>query len=811
MLQRVKFFIKLLSERKRIKMKKFFISLYIVMFIIFGENYVFSQEIINSGDLSVTVLKTDAGAKISSIKKGDMELLDTEAPNTFFTLFINDKFLTSVSGWDSVLIANDGTTCVIQLLKPTVSGISEDLKVMITLQASGHGMDMDLNVAGLGTSTLTEAHFPYLNIKAEGNDYFFIPRYSGKLYKNPKENSINNTLNYPRGWSATMQFCAYYNENYGIYFGTHDPKATRKDFIVSVNNSNGLKYENFVPIPNKTLPGNDWEYSGVFRFEVFEGDWYDAALIYKKWASNNADFWPQDTPQREARQNAIGSVAAWVVEWGNNLSPDKFFTFQTAMGGIPIGLQWYNWMANSSFDEDYPFLLPEYDGMTDFVHNVQKNGDIFVMPYTNGRLFDQTLPQYPTQGKPYATKDANGNEYTQTYNNRIFSVMCPTQTEYQDILIDQIPPLMNRIGCSGVYIDQVCASSPKDCMDTTHHHAIGGGTIWRDGYKQLLEREHETINSDSNFITSEGACDFLADEVDGFLTLGWMASNMVPAFQAVYGGKVQLFARDLGYDYNVASFYHKLGDLFVNGIQPGWFSLGVTSDQKGLSFAKAVSGVRHKLKDFLSFGTLLRPISIDLSSVPMEYSYWKDHNEGKYVRVDLSIVQYSLWKNKQENKAALVFTNVSMKKSAAFTLDFDGESRGLYGNLKVQKVTADTSIDLGVQENSFTMDISMPALDVVAYIIEPDTMVSGINNIVTTIKSYELSQNYPNPFNPLTTINFSLPKSGMTELSIYNVLGQKVATVVKEELEAGDYKFRFDGSNLSSGIYFYKFYKNVFI
>jgi hypothetical protein len=69
---------------------------------------------------------------------------------------------------------------------------------------------------------------------------------------------------------------------------------------------------------------------------------------------------------------------------------------------------------------------------------------------------------------------------------------------------------------------------------------------------------------------------------------------------------------------------------------------------------------------------------------------------------------------------------------------------------------------------------------------------------------YSLSQNYPNPFNPSTNINFSIPKAGFVSLEIYSITGERISTLVSEELTAGSYNYNWDASRLSSGIYFYK-------
>ena len=83
--------------------------------------------------------------------------------------------------------------------------------------------------------------------------------------------------------------------------------------------------------------------------------------------------------------------------------------------------------------------------------------------------------------------------------------------------------------------------------------------------------------------------------------------------------------------------------------------------------------------------------------------------------------------------------------------------------------------------------------------------ITGIKGIDPKLPSeFNLSQNYPNPFNPSTTINYSIAKEGHVKLTIYNMLGGKVATLVNENKTVGSYSIQFNASKLASGIYLYK-------
>ena len=81
----------------------------------------------------------------------------------------------------------------------------------------------------------------------------------------------------------------------------------------------------------------------------------------------------------------------------------------------------------------------------------------------------------------------------------------------------------------------------------------------------------------------------------------------------------------------------------------------------------------------------------------------------------------------------------------------------------------------------------------------------------SVVDNYYIAQNYPNPFNPSTRINFGLKNAGNVEITVYNILGNKIATLINEFKSAGNHSVSFNASNLSSGIYFYKIITNEFV
>jgi hypothetical protein len=125
-------------------------------------------------------------------------------------------------------------------------------------------------------------------------------------------------------------------------------------------------------------------------------------------------------------------------------------------------------------------------------------------------------------------------------------------------------------------------------------------------------------------------------------------------------------------------------------------------------------------------------------------------------------------------------------------------------------LTAPNFVGLVFLRVTITDDSLAQAIDSLEVHVRVDP--SGIEDPVNLIpKEYSLEQNYPNPFNPSTYIKFGLPKSGKVNIEIFNILGQKVTTLIDDFRPAGYHVIRFNANYLASGIYFYKIQAGDFV
>jgi len=127
------------------------------------------------------------------------------------------------------------------------------------------------------------------------------------------------------------------------------------------------------------------------------------------------------------------------------------------------------------------------------------------------------------------------------------------------------------------------------------------------------------------------------------------------------------------------------------------------------------------------------------------------------------------------------------------------------------KSFSSVSLDLKFRnepENPYTKiftNIENKIVDITSNPGSSDELIEGVNKNLSEIPvSYSLSQNFPNPFNPSTTFKFDVPELSNVKLTIYDVTGKEVITILNQEMQPGSYDSKWDASNFASGIYFYR-------
>ncbi len=229
--------------------------------------------------------------------------------------------------------------------------------------------------------------------------------------------------------------------------------------------------------------------------------------------------------------------------------------------------------------------------------------------------------------------------------------------------------------------------------------------------------------------------------------------------------------------------------LISMGADQGYNYSRATSGGQDLEFAQTFGKYVYKSDNANSTAPATEGVTIDvgnqrpMSATPPGGSYWPD-GCSKFDASAISLYRY------------INHTNA--------------DTLAAIGNLGTGYIVATVFQD----PRYFTGGFGNVFRSVIGWVRSNGGLITGINSgnaVINTPENFKLSQNYPNPFNPSTVINYSIPKSGLVTLKVYDILGKEVASLVNEFKSAGSYDFKFNASNLSSGVYFYRLESGNFV
>ncbi|MBE0539158.1 MAG: T9SS type A sorting domain-containing protein [Ignavibacterium sp.] len=226
----------------------------------------------------------------------------------------------------------------------------------------------------------------------------------------------------------------------------------------------------------------------------------------------------------------------------------------------------------------------------------------------------------------------------------------------------------------------------------------------------------------------------------------------------------------------------------------------------GTIFAGHKSGALYKINENTG-----EPLLIGTPSGKVYYSFSFDTQDGKlYASVSPSTGSskdaiYTI--DTLTGAATLVGLTGDGKGTPSIAFNTDGT---LYG-LKGIGTAINTLITIDKANGHGTEIGSLGKSGLQAIIMRNVVTDVKENNEGTGLNSYALFQNYPNPWNPITTIGYSLKENIQVKLTLLNILGEELTVLVKEEQDKGYHKVDFNGSNLSSGVYFYRLQAGSFV
>lgn len=169
------------------------------------------------------------------------------------------------------------------------------------------------------------------------------------------------------------------------------------------------------------------------------------------------------------------------------------------------------------------------------------------------------------------------------------------------------------------------------------------------------------------------------------------------------------------------------------------------------------------------------------------------------------IVQYQLWYSYSNNNGTSWSAPTLLPNSVGGLFSTAAEQLSISGNTATASFIylADTARGCNVFGEGASRQVPWVFRTV-------SFSVTSVGDEVISPNVYRLEQNFPNPFNPTTSIRYTIGKADHVSLKVYNMLGQEVATLVNQTMEAGEHTVNFNASNLASGMYLYKIQSGAF-
>ncbi len=543
--------------------------------------------------------------------------------------------------------------------------------------------------AGPGLKTVTFPVVQGILPLTEGakNDQILLTHHVGDVKESPLVSGQAVGFKYPLG---SMQFTALMGDGRGLYCAEEDGQVHRKYFAWTPGAASGtLAFSVSHPVLNwgaKELV-REYHSPGDVVMGPFQGDWFDVARIYRKWALTAP--WSRKGPIHKRND-----YPQWLVKLGyrmigslsNEGNIELAYMTQEFFDTPESICHDSGWSSNAYHHDTNPAYFPPRIGSQEFAQLVKdlQAKNMRVVPYVIGWLWNTATESYrieDAEHKGGLLMESGTVAETYVSSPELSAAMCPATQLWRGKMLEVATELVGKYGVDGIYFDYF-TNHTSDCFNTDHGHPIAGGNYWSQGVHGLYEEvraECKKLNPEF-MLCAEDTAEWCIDVVDSVHT-GGVSSN-TPVYLAVYHGYTQVFGgvQNCSTPQTIGRWWMMGTENGFNNIMP-WLAAGKVGDM-GIYYRNLLRCHTQFAKPYLGYGEMLRPPKIagDLPVLPGSAC-------GQYQPAfPVRAVEGSAWRA-PDGTVGIFFLNYDSEQEHEFTWTQDLNEIAEIGPEKNLKVT----------------------------------------------------------------------------------------------------------------------------
>ena len=606
---------------------------------------------------------------------------------------------------------------------PVIEGDEENLTLVWTAPVPGGAAVVALRIAGGADRerlefrasvslpapwALKRVTFPRMrgfgDWRAPQEDRLLYPENWGVCRRNPLEDMTDYIGQYP-GAVNWCQMAAWLHGDAGVYLGVHDPDThhtgidaqyvvgdapalweTERWHLPDASGQRRPKPDNPAPLAERLRAGqkpsmqfrvnhwpsmvSEWACPYPVVLQGFTGGWFAAGQIHRAWATRQRWCRRGRLSERRDRSEALAGLDLWFSRYGfhpGSLEPKPAWEFQKVMHELhaffqmPFGVHWYNW-HNFSWHRNYPTVSPVVEGFEQVKNELQARG-IVIMPYCQGRLLYRDRPTLEAE-RTHASVEANGQPYLELYTPQDDwpLALCPGDAWSRMQWREAARMLWRQYGVEGVYFDQITAMPPSLCYHAGHGHALGGGSLYWQGYDRALGSMAPMVaENPRRFLSSELMTDAFMDRIDLYLAFVPPLEDYVPLFAAIYSGYTTVMGRATPENAmsDLQLFAICQGENLLFGGQVGWMNEAILKYPEAATWLREAARLRSKIRPFLHLGTLEQPLNCTVTGKRLSLEIPTSLcAKPRPIRIERAPVVHALWRD-PDGRVLLLFLNES--------------------------------------------------------------------------------------------------------------------------------------------------------